>query len=195
MTHSVLQPVDPDRRRRGSLFGLATVIALFTFFLADSLPGAFNAVAAFFLAFGIIVVAFAMLLAVALLVTRLRRPARVALTALDDRDQRRPPRATALDGPVFPPTRGEFVRAADELLAAAGRLDYEGLRLIEDGLWDFVDLDRWERRDPPLRRLREVGRFLPLTFELEHFIEVAEHATTEQVTYLRSILRARRDLW
>jgi hypothetical protein len=189
------------RGGRGNLLGLAIVVGLFGFFLADAVPGGLNAVATFFIAAGAVLLVFLLAVVVALIVRRLRQAAASPPVPIAAPARRRPHRlatagAAAQAGaaeaedvirPALPGSRRYFLRVVDELLTAVDALPEHQGREIEADVLSFAT-----SADPlDLVDLIERRRGVP---EIQRFVLLAEQLTGPQLRYLSVVLKARKVL-
>ncbi|MEU4602343.1 hypothetical protein AB0F43_05125 [Kribbella sp. NPDC023972] len=194
------QATATDPRGRGNLLGLVFVVGLFAFFVTDALPGGPNAVAAFAIAAGVVLLLFLGAVTAAVIIRRTRRPASTPARTVDVRAMR-PPRYSAstrlapaeVEEPPRPATPGskrDFLRTVDELLSAIDRLPEDQVEWIEHDLLRFAtsgslaDLDR-------LAASRVAWR---MYYEVDTFVWLAGHLTEQQLAYLSSVLTARGEL-
>jgi hypothetical protein len=191
--HDVQTATEPSRGR-GNLLGLAIVVGLFGFFLADAVPGGPNAVATFFIAAGAVLLLFFLAVAVALIVRRVRQASPAPPAPFAAPAQRSPYRlvpagpAEAEDAirPALPGSRRYFLRVVDELLAAVDALpEHQGREIEADLLRFATSADRSD-----LVELVE-RRGVP---QIQRFVILADELTGAQLRYLSVVIKARQVL-
>jgi hypothetical protein len=168
---------EPDPvHARGSLPGLAVVVGLLAFFLADAAPGDANALVAFSIAAGAVLLLFLLTLTTVLIVRRRRRRRSRAVWISSER---------------------EFLRVLDELLAAIDSLPEDRAERIENELRRFAAVataadslteNEWRQA---LRRVRGVDQ-LP---EYQTFVAVSDWLSRRQLHHVSVVLESRKALW
>lgn len=196
-----------EESRRGNLLGLAIVAGLLGFFVADavtggpaSVPGG-NAVAAFFIAAGVVLVLFLVAVAVAALIRRVRPPASSPTGAVEVRVRRPPPRRSpSARGvpvevaermrPAPPGSDRYFLRTVHEFLAAVDTLRDDQVEWIEDDLLRFAA----SAAPVELARLADSWEAWRLHHEVDQLLSLADRMTGPQLRYLSDVIMARRTL-
>lgn len=220
-----LETVTEPVRGRGSLPGLALVVGLIGFFVADAItggpnpgtgdptpppggdipaglnPNGPNVLATFLIAAGAVILLFLVAVTLALIIRRTRRPASIPVGAVKVRAKRPPLRrllsarfaSTAVNdwlGSAQPGSTRSFLRAVDELLAAADTLPDRHIEQIEEDLLRFAA----SAAPADLHLLLKHGAASAVYHEVNRFGWLADQMTTPQLRYLTVVIEARRGL-